>query len=886
MLLTKVVSMSTGEILHCTVFKISRIPFRSNSESTESEQVLEKYRVEFARMLTEIHQWSISKFSNVENVSLEIVWDAHEVKNQTYKADIDLYVVIRNICQTPELAQASNNTLSRIVRDMLTTLSYEFVECDVDDFEKKVGISHDQCISIVKSESVEASNVPFLDAIYTFGCIPDATTDFNALVKSISDAPGTTVHFQLLMSAMKEDQRAVLTDYLQKASMASRGVMARGIGQISYLQAENIQKLFQPYYDQRVGPFFKFNIIVRGNNNFTDGVATQVVGQLNSNPNNPVRFDKIRTDDSLFHDRIWFSPWRVSISVRRNRLSNRLVTAGGEVNEVFRSLSEIIMVSEAVEFFRLPIGSDDVRSGLNINESSSSVHRYGDGVVGTSEVTLGNLVSSRERTIGLMLEDLTKHMFVCGMPGSGKSSFSIGMLDKLWNTYNIPFIVIEPAKNEYRALIDRIPNLQVFTPGKEFISPLVMNPFVPPDNVRLSSYKRTLKTAFSAAVTMATPLDRIFEETISNCYSDHGWSDYHVCGDGGRVFNIVEFVKCFRQTFAEIGYVGEANNIGRAGEVRLKALSNLFDCYGTVPISDLLKNPTIIELAAVENSEEKSLFIALILLSVLSYVNANYKGDGKLKNIILLEEAHVLLDQNSNDNEKADPSAIAQNLVKRMLAESRAYGLGMIIADQSPRKVGLDIVALTDIKIAFRLVERSDREIIGDSMAMDESQLGRLPKLHPGEAFTFYSRLDAPEEISMCDYRAENGIRVWISDAELTERVSYWSKHPELTCPYPECLMSNLCAGGCNYMIRTISKDLARKLFKSTVYNTHDKTILAEAARSIPGAIEAETFGMENYERCVFCTKVQYWRRVCYDSKYNISDKFKNRMIVGGVNSE
>ena len=71
-------------------------------------------------------------------------------------------------------------------------------------------------------------------------------------------------------------------------------------------------------------------------------------------------------------------------------------------------------------------------------------------------------------------KDLAKHMLVVGTPGSGKTTFSVGLLDRLWKEHKIPFLVIEPAKNEYRALVQSIPELQVFTPGKNFISPFVL----------------------------------------------------------------------------------------------------------------------------------------------------------------------------------------------------------------------------------------------------------------------------------------------------------------------------------------------------------------------------------------------------------------------------
>ena len=70
---------------------------------------------------------------------------------------------------------------------------------------------------------------------------------------------------------------------------------------------------------------------------------------------------------------------------------------------------------------------------------------------------------------------------------------------------------------------------------------------------------------------MATPLDKIFEDAIHNCYSDFRWLDSYTVSDKGKIFNIADFIKCFRETFDSIGYTGDARNIGRAGVVRLNS---------------------------------------------------------------------------------------------------------------------------------------------------------------------------------------------------------------------------------------------------------------------------------------------------------------------------
>lgn len=120
--------------------------------------------------------------------------------------------------------------------------------------------------------------------------------------------------------------------------------------------------------------------------------------------------------------------------------------------------------------------------------------------------------------------------------------------------------------------------------------------------MKLETYKSTLKTAFAAAVSMSTPLDKIFEESINNCYSDFRWLDTYTVDDKGKIFNITDFIKCFQETFDNIGYTGDAKNIGRAGVVRLNSLVNLFDNYHSIPsLIVITKSPIQTDLIVTSN---------------------------------------------------------------------------------------------------------------------------------------------------------------------------------------------------------------------------------------------------------------------------------------------
>jgi len=830
-----------------------------------------------ARLLSEVYQnyKSIATDRNVcDTFSLEMLWLTQEVRNQPYKASISLYIVIRAIGDNDADVESVITALLRICKATLDFGKYDYRDADVGALVARVRTVNGQSVkAVVKTERLEALQNSVMPFCFAFDRLPATENDMGRIVSSLIDFPDCAVSFQLIPVTYSPEEAAAVDGNTQMLGTLSKGIMNQGVGNISFALAEKHAETYKYYSASKGTALFAFNVLVYGTPVATNAIATRILAHLNSG--SELRIVPLAPKDVQKDENFYPLPWAVHEVVLGTGREPSVWGAAGQNLNAFNALPYIITAEEASEFFRLPVGSDTVYAGLTVNESGKASRTYTANVVGGGDIMMGALKSSsRGDTIGIALKDLTKHTLIVGTPGSGKTTFSVSLLDRLWKDHKIPFLVIEPAKNEYRSLVQSIPDLQVFTPGKNFISPFVFNPFVPPKNVKLETYKSTLKTAFAAAVSMSSPLDKIFEETVNNCYSDFRWLDTYTRDGKGRVFNIADFIKCFEETFEAIGYTGDAKNIGRAGLVRLQSLVNLFDNYHSVPIEDLLTKPTVIELAAIENSDQKALLISLLLLSILAYVNGNYVGEGALRNVILLEEAHVLLDADANKGEgEANPSAIAQGLVKRMLAEIRSYGVGMIIADQSPRKVTTDIVALTDIKMAFRLVEAQDKQILADSANMTDIQQQRLAKLKPGEAFLFFGKLDEPEEIKTEDYRLANNISISLSDDGIKSLSTYWHDRKDKLRPYPECAYCRYCSGGCDYAKRILGREIARHIFvrhfkkDSTDYETVKK-VFGQMQKLIVDELNDEPFD----PHLLACTELHLFRRIKHGTKIKISD--------------
>ncbi len=868
-------ALAQSEVATAGVIEIVRIPHVSVLGDASGPDLVQQSKRDFVSLLFETYQSYRGQYDDgperARDCALELLWQAHAVVGQPHAADLRLFVVIRAIGPTRAYAAATAGELRTVVISALTLGGFDYADRPATVI---ASTSAERAVALVKEEWIENLGSQILPSAFAFHRIPAGSRDLSRIASALTEVPGAALSIQLIPTSLAPAERAAIEQMTLALTTLANGITDQSIGTVSFTAARKLSEMYGYLDGHKDSPLFLFNVVVSGPRNAVPVIANRVLGQLSDDAEDgalAARFIDITMSAPRGPAAFVTAPWQLNETLLDTTRDPSLWAATRRPGDAFHRLPFLLTAFEGAELFRLPLGSDTVGAGLTVNATTRHSRNYSAGVIGSTSIEAGRLAGAADVVIGFGHTDLTKHAFVTGTPGSGKTTFTVGLLDRLWREHGIPYLVIEPAKNEYRALIETTPDLQVFTPGKDHISPLVMNPFLPPKGVRLQSYKSTLKTAFAAAVTMTSPLDKIFEDALSAAYSRHGWFDSDTAEDAREVFSIRDFLSVFQETFARIGYTGDAANIGRAGQVRLASLVGLFDTYPSIPVEDLLNKPTVIELAGIENSDDKALYIALILLQVLAYVNANVAGDGTLKHVLLLEEAHVLLDADeAGGHGEADPAAIAKKLLKRMLAEIRSYGVGIIVADQSPRKVSADVVALTNIKLGFRLVEAVDKEILAASTNMSEAQRERLARLRPGEALLFYDRLEDPEEIVTADWRAQRGIATFVPDDVIARKVTYWQRHPELLVPYPECAY----IGGWDGAVAAAGKEVARRLVSAHLPANASRIDQLRAAYCRLDALIADELpsSMPNTLALRHAVKVNFLRLVKYQTQIPLTD--------------
>ena len=119
----------------------------------------------------------------------------------------------------------------------------------------------------------------------------------------------------------------------------------------------------------------------------------------------------------------------------------------------------------------------------------------------------------------------------------------------------------------------------------------------------------------------------------------------------------------------------------------------------------------------------------------------------------MIEEAHRLLRRAGSADGPGGGGAAghAVEMFAGLLAEIRAYGEGLIIAEQIPARLVPDVIKNTAVKIVHRLPAADDREAVGATMNATPSQSRYLVTLPPGQAAVFSDGMDFPVLVQVKD---------------------------------------------------------------------------------------------------------------------------------------
>lgn len=363
-----------------------------------------------------------------------------------------------------------------------------------------------------------------------------------------------------------------------------------------------------------------------------------------------------------------------------------------------------------------------------------------------SVLCMGDEISTK---VKIDIESLTMHTFITGSTGKGKSTAIYSILDKLMDINikdeeeKIKFMVIEPAKGEYKNRFGNYENVRVYGTNAKKTPLLKINPFSFPEDIHVLEHIDRLVEIFNVCWPMYAAMPAVLKDAIERAYVVSGWNlETSECRyaniDGEKLFpSFADVLKQIWVVMDESMYSSDSKGDYKGALcTRLKSLTN--GLYGQIftndelTSEDLFEHNVIVDLSRIGSSETKSLIMGLLIMKLQEHRMANMQGMNlPLKHVTVLEEAHNILKRTSTEqvNEGANMIGKSVEMLANSIAEMRSYGEGFIIADQAPGLMDLSVIRNTNTKIILGLPDYDDRELVGKAAGLNENQIIELARL-------------------------------------------------------------------------------------------------------------------------------------------------------------
>lgn len=426
-----------------------------------------------------------------------------------------------------------------------------------------------------------------------------------------------------------------------------------------------------------------------------------------------------------------------------------------EADSLFYTAGTLVSGRELPMHLGLPTRSVH---GLPIIEHAE----FGRNVPDEDKMNLGKIYHmGKEEAAGLLLnrQAMASHTFITGSTGTGKSNAVYHLLDEITKNGQTTFLVVEPAKGEYKNVFGNRTDVQVFGTNPRETPLLRMNPFAFPENIHILEHIDRLVEIFNACWPMYAAMPAVLKDAIERSYQKVGWDLRNSESEKGVFPTFFDLLDTLPGVIEESHYSKDTQSdyVG-ALCTRVKSLTN--GIYGSVlcaedALSDaeMFDQNVIVDLSRVGSMETKSLLMGILVMKLQEYRMCSSGMNSRLRHVTVLEEAHNLLRKTSAEQsqEGANLQGKSVEMLANAIAEMRTYGEGFIIADQAPGLLDMSVIRNTNTKIILRLPDEEDRKLVGKSAALKEAQIDELSKLPLGVAAVYQN--EWPEAV-LCKIEA------------------------------------------------------------------------------------------------------------------------------------
>ena len=494
----------------------------------------------------------------------------------------------------------------------------------------------------------------------------------------------------------------------------------------------------------------------------------------------------------------------------------------------------------------------------------------------TEKLELGNIFHMNhveENRVELVKKSLAAHTFITGSTGSGKSNTIYQLLEKA-RKKNIKFLVVEPAKGEYKNVFGLYKDVSVYGTNPALTPMLRLNPFSFPEKVHVLEHLDRLVEIFNVCWPMYAAMPAVLKSAVEKSYKDCGWDmirSINIYGE--KIYpSFVEVANNIKEIIDNSEFDSDNKGAYKGSLLtRLESLTNgingmIFTC-DEISEEMLFDENVIVDLSRVGSSETKSLIMGMLVLKLQEYRMTGNKMNAELKHMTVLEEAHNLLRKTSTEqiSESGNLAGKSVEMLTNAIAEMRTYGEGFIIADQAPGLLDMAVIRNTNTKIIMRLPDQTDRELVGKAANLNDDQITELAKLPCGVAAIYQNEWIQPVLCKIDKHKTSDKVYEYKPE----ENMYLYEKDDQVAQSLLDCIMNKeLFRTGNKKDIQKLKKRVIRSKLTVQVkkdfmeyLTSAEKTNLDMLRVLIFDLLSAET-AIENARQC---KDIDEWIRVVVD---------------------
>ena len=190
-----------GRHIGMSIAEVTAIPFYELYDK-DTEHANNMNQVLFTQLVSAFHRKSEENFA-----ALELLWQSVAVDNQTYKAQVKLYVVVRKIGADGSTVKASVDNMMQSIKNDLEdknfTISVLYSAEELDEYEQSLGqISTEKTLSVAKREKSVANAMSANGCMYYNDVLyPDENMNTVSISNALTQYPNSAISMQIIPAA-------------------------------------------------------------------------------------------------------------------------------------------------------------------------------------------------------------------------------------------------------------------------------------------------------------------------------------------------------------------------------------------------------------------------------------------------------------------------------------------------------------------------------------------------------------------------------------------------------------------------------------------------------------------------------------------------------------